>query len=70
MNNKPQGAGKPWKILLAALVGVFLIAMTASMIIAGRRVSRVVDPDYYNNGLHYGETRDRGMDGTARGAKR
>ena len=70
MNKKSQGAGKPWKILLASLVGVFLIAMTASMIIAGRRVSRVVDPDYYNNGLHYGETRGRVMDGNASGAKR
>jgi len=70
MNENPQGTGKPWKILLASLVGVFLVAMAASMVIAGRKVSRVVDPDYYYNGLHYGETRGRVMDGNARGAKR
>ncbi|MCM2357469.1 MAG: FixH family protein [Geobacteraceae bacterium] len=53
-DNDPE-AGKPWKITLAALVGIFLIAMAATMVIAARKVSRVVDPDYYMNGLHYGQ---------------
>jgi len=65
--NHPE-SGKPWKITLAVLVCVFLVAMVASMIIAARKVSRVVDPDYYNHGLHYGEARETG--GDAVGGKR
>lgn len=53
MNRRNNGTS--WKIGLAALVGIFLIAMAASLTLANRRVSRVVDPDYYRNGLHYGE---------------
>jgi hypothetical protein len=70
MQEKDCRSGTFWKITLAALVCVFLIAMTVSMIIAGRRVSRVVDPNYYNNGLHYGDTRGRVMDGGASSGKR
>lgn len=73
MQEKHPRGGKPWKITLAALVGVFLVAMAASMIIAARNVSRVVDPDYYVHGLHYGETHDRRpaeTDGNASGGKR
>ena len=47
-----------WKIGLALLVGVFLVGMAATLITAARRVSRVVDADYYSHGLHYGETQD------------
>lgn len=60
MQEKHPGGGKPWKITLVALVGLFLVAMVATLVIAGRKVSRVVDPDYYNHGLHYGETHKGG----------
>ncbi len=53
-------SGKPWKITLATLVCLFLVAMAASMIVAAKRVSRVVDPEYYSHGLHYGETHQGG----------
>ncbi len=56
--NRPD-TGKSWKIMLAALVGLFLVAMVVSLVLAGRRVSRVVDTDYYRNGLHYGQTLNR-----------
>jgi hypothetical protein len=56
----------PWKALLALLVGAFLIGTVASLCTAARRVSRVVDTDYYNHGLHYDQTskgaRNPGMD--------
>ena len=55
MNEKRPAAGTIWKITIAALVGIFLIAMVASLVVASRRVSRVVDRDYYQHGLHYGE---------------
>lgn len=60
MQKNHPDAGKSWKITLAALVGVFLVAMVASLVIAGKKVSRVVDPDYYSHGLHYGETHNGG----------
>ena len=60
MQKKHPESGKPWKITLAALVGLFLVAMAATMFIAVRKVSRVVDPDYYSHGLHYGETHKGG----------
>jgi len=46
-----------WQIGLALLLGVFLIGMAASLLMAARRMSRVVDTDYYSNGLHYDQTR-------------
>ena len=55
MTEKQRDGGKFWKIAIAALVGIFLIAMAASMVLAARRVSRVVDADYYQHGLHYGD---------------
>ena len=55
MKEENPRAGRPWKIAIAALIGIFLIAMVASLVVAGRRVSRVVDRDYYQHGLHYGE---------------
>ena len=45
-----------WKITLALLVGLFFIGMAASLVIAARKVSRVVDADYYSRGLHYDQT--------------
>ena len=54
MKDKRQDNGKSWKIALAALVGLFLVAMAVSLALAARRVSKVVDADYYQHGLHYG----------------
>jgi nitrogen fixation protein FixH len=59
--NTPEAAKESaahWKIGLALLVGVFLVGMAASLTTAARRVSRVVDTDYYSHGLHYGKTQD------------
>lgn len=58
----PQTVAKgatPWKIGLALLIGAFLAAMTATLFTAASGANRVVDADYYNHGLHYGETQDR-----------
>ncbi len=60
MQKKHQGTAKSWKITLATLVCLFLVATAASMIVAVKRVSRVVDPEYYSHGLHYGETHQGG----------
>ena len=49
-------AAGPWKIMLMLLVGVFLVGTAASLYTAAHRGSRVVDADYYNHGLHYGQT--------------
>jgi len=48
-------AGTRWKLAIMLLVGLFLAALVASFVIAARRVSRVVDTDYYSHGLHYGQ---------------
>lgn len=63
MTAKSREKGKGWQIAISALIGVFLIAMVASLVVAGRRVSRVVDPDYYSHGLHYGQERTSGVTG-------
>ncbi len=55
MTEKRPDDGKSWKIGLALMVGIFLVAMAMSLLLASRRVSRVVDRDYYQHGLHYGE---------------
>jgi hypothetical protein len=55
MKERHRDGGRPWKIGLALLVGLFLVAMATSLVLASRRVSRVVDADYYQHGLHYGE---------------
>lgn len=47
----------PWKIGLGLLVGVFFVGMATSFVIAARKMSRVVDADYYSHGLHYDKTR-------------
>jgi hypothetical protein len=56
MKEKPPESGKSWKVAIAALIGIFLIGMTVSLVVASRRVSRVVDRDYYQHGLHYGDS--------------
>lgn len=48
-------SGTRWKLALMLLVGLFLVASAASFVIAARRVSRVVDTDYYSHGLRYGQ---------------
>jgi nitrogen fixation protein FixH len=55
MKEKHQDAGRVWRISLAAMVGLFICATVASLVVAKRRVSRVVDADYYRHGLHYGQ---------------
>ena len=64
MTAKSREKGKGWQIAISALIGTFLVAMVASLVVAGRRVSRVVDPDYYSHGLHYGQERTGGVTGT------
>ena len=53
-----NNSGTRWQLGIALLIGVFLVGMVASLVTAARRVSRVVDADYYSHGLHYGETQD------------
>ena len=53
-----KDSGARWKLGIVLLIGVFLVGMAASLITAARRVSRVVDTDYYSHGLHYGATQD------------
>jgi nitrogen fixation protein FixH len=60
MQHSTNNSGARWKLGIVALIGVFLVGMAASLTVAARRVSRVVDPDYYSHGLHYGQTQDRG----------
>ena len=52
-------AGNPWRIGLIAMVALFVAATAASLFIAGRKVSKVVDTEYYSHGLHYAETHGR-----------
>lgn len=44
-----------WKILLGLLVAFFIGAQVVTMVFAGKKVGRVVDPDYYKNGKNYGQ---------------
>lgn len=44
----------PWLLLLIG--GGFLALMTWSLLLAGQRVSAVVDRDYYSHGLRYNQT--------------
>ncbi len=59
MNNEQTDTGRFWKRVLAGLFVLFVAAMALSFVIAGRKVSKVVDTEYYSHGLHYGEARDR-----------
>lgn len=49
-----QETGKRWKVALAALVALFVCAQIASMMMAARTV-KVLEPDYYRQGVRYGE---------------
>lgn len=55
MAQKTPTTANRWQVGLALLVALFLVAMVASFTLAARRVSRVVDTDYYSHGLHYGQ---------------
>jgi len=59
MPQSPQHSGTRWKLGIALLICIFLVGMAVSLVTAARRVSRVVDTDYYSHGLHYGDTQDR-----------
>jgi hypothetical protein len=59
MNTLHSDTGKLWKIMLFAIVGIFIIGTVASLIIAKRKVSKVVDTEYYSHGLHYAETHSK-----------
>ncbi|MEI6206823.1 MAG: FixH family protein [Desulfuromonadales bacterium] len=59
MNSSHVDTGKSWKISIFGFIGLFVAATVASLVVAGRNVSRVVDTEYYNHGLHYAETHSR-----------
>ncbi|MBJ6724114.1 FixH family protein [Geomesophilobacter sediminis] len=65
MNKEKHNSSRRWQLGLAALIGIFLLGTAASIFLAGRKVSRVVDTDYYDHGLHYSESL-RHRDQTAR----
>lgn len=44
-----------WKIILGLLVVFFIGAQVITMVFAGKKVGRVVDPDYYAKGKDYGQ---------------
>jgi nitrogen fixation protein FixH len=45
--------GNYWKSTIFGLVALFIVSMIVSLSLAARRVSRVVDRDYYVHGLDY-----------------
>lgn len=57
MQRSAKSTGRSYKIAISLLFGIFLLGMAATLLISARRGSRVVDADYYNNGLRYGQTR-------------
>ncbi|MBI2353693.1 MAG: FixH family protein [Deltaproteobacteria bacterium] len=65
MNNRQRDTGRFWKRAIAGLFVLFCAAMVMSFGIAARKVSRVVDKDYYSHGLHYGESRNRADEAAA-----
>lgn len=56
MQEKVINSGAGWKFGLALLFGVFLASTVASLVLASRRASPVVDTEYYSHGLHYDQT--------------
>jgi len=58
MPESAKNSGARWKLGIGLLIGVFLAGTAASLVTAVRRVSRVVDTDYYSHGLHYGASQD------------
>lgn len=63
MNATSTDTGARWKLILAALVIFFIGAQVLTMVFAGRRVGRVVEPDYYKKGQQYGESLRRAKAG-------
>ncbi|KAF0216319.1 MAG: FixH family [Geobacteraceae bacterium] len=59
VTEKKRDKGRFWQLLLVSLVFVFAAAMTATLIGAARRVSPVVDADYYARGLNYGKDEEK-----------
>ncbi len=53
MKSRAPHGGKIWLYGLLMMIAIFLAGMTFSLIKAARGVSRVVDRDYYNQGLLY-----------------
>lgn len=60
---RPADGGIRWKLMLAALVLFFIAAQVVTMVYAGRKVGRVVEPEYYTKGQQYGETLRRAKAG-------
>ena len=60
MNDTRDTAGTYWKIGIATVVCLFIVATVASVVIAKRKGSRVVDTEYYRHGLHYAENHSKG----------
>ncbi|HBA89207.1 MAG TPA: nitrogen fixation protein FixH [Geobacter sp.] len=56
MPSSTKSTGRSYKIALSLMFGIFLLGMAATLLLSTRRGSRVVDAEYYNNGLHYGQT--------------
>jgi len=56
MQTSARNGTSPYKIALALIFAAFLIGMAATLTISANRGTRVVDSDYYNNGLHYDQT--------------
>lgn len=53
MSDHTASHGTCWKYAVIGLVALFAAAMIVSLSLASRRVSRVVDRDYYVHGLDY-----------------
>lgn len=50
-------SGRSYKIAIIAVFAVFLTGMAASVVLSAKRGSRVVDAEYYQNGLQYDRTK-------------
>ncbi len=59
MKRNNTDAGKYWKITIFAMIGLFIVATAASLVVAKQKVSKVVDADYYSHGLHYAEAHSK-----------
>ncbi len=58
MNNFRNDAGKFWIRIITVVIVLFITATVASIVLAKKRGSRVVDTEYYSHGLHYAESHD------------
>lgn len=64
---KVPASGHSWRILIVALVVVFIIGMAATFVTLARKGSPVVDMDYYAHGMRYGSDRNREIRGEKQG---